>query len=169
MRSHPGFVHALILHELGHICLSAASHLSVGSFALVCRQLRASCLLLTAGLGPAACRSIMRLGPLACRLDWNWAAGLGWRILLCRVCHRCVSHCLLSTLVQLHGLNFAAAASRCAGPESLPLLPAGILPATQIDCMVTGSNGALVPGTCYEEPVIPLCSGNGNVELKFGR
>eukprot|EP00891_Asterochloris_glomerata_P005932 jgi/Astpho2/5932/Aster-02419 len=44
----------------------------------------------------------------------------------------------------------------------------GILPATQIDCMVTGADGALVPGVCYEEPVIPLCSGNGNVELKFG-
>ena len=117
---------------------------------------------------PAACRQIMRLGPLACRLDWNWAAGLGWRILLCRVCYRCVTYNLLSRLTQWP-CAMASTFLKCAGPESLPLLPAGILPATQIDCMVTGSNGALVPGTCYEEPVIPLCSGNGNVELKFGR
>ena len=73
------------------------------------------------------------------------------------------------TVAMCHGLALVPAASRCAGPATMPLLLAGILPATQIDCMVTGSNGALVPGVCFEEPVIPLCSGNGNVELKFGR
>lgn len=76
----------------------------------------------------------------------------------------------IKTVTICHGVALAAAAAcRCAGPHSLPSLPVGILPATQIDCMVTGADGALVPGVCYEEPVIPLCSGNGNVELKFGR
>ena len=91
---------------------------------------------------------------------------------MCRVCYRCVDLLFaqqIDTVITCHGLARAATACKCAGPKCLPSLPAGILPATQIECMVTGSNGALVPGVCYEEPVIPLCSGNGNVELKFGR
>lgn len=38
----------------------------------------------------------------------------------------------------------------------------------QISCQVPSANGTFVNGTCYAKPVVPLCSGNGNVQLNFG-